>query len=163
MIFRRSTTEDIPSIMEIYAIARQSMRASGNTVQWVNGYPSQSLVEADIARGNHYVGEEEGVIVVAFALVFGDDPTYAVIEGAWQNDEPYATIHRIGSNGRRHGVLHETLEWCFSRINNIRIDTHKQNSPMLHLLEKEGFVRCGVIYVADGTPREAFQKKVRMA
>lgn len=163
MKIRRSTIEDIPSIMEIYDIARQSMRAGGNAVQWVNGYPSQALVEEDIAKGNHYVGEEDGAIIVAFSLVYGDDPTYAVIEGAWQNDEPYATIHRIGSNGRRKGVLHETLEWCFSRINNIRIDTHKQNAPMLHLMEKEGFVRCGVIYVADGTPREAFQKKIQQA
>ena len=75
MKIRRSTIEDIPSIMEIYDIARQSMRAGGNAVQWVNGYPSQALVEEDIAKGNHYVGEEDGAIIVAFALVYGDDST----------------------------------------------------------------------------------------
>lgn len=41
----------------------------------------------------------------------------------------------------------------------IRIDTHKDNKPMLHLIRKNGFTRCGVIIVDDGTPREAFQKK----
>ena len=29
---------------------------------------------------------------------------------------------------------------------------------MQHLLEKNGFTRCGIIHVADGTPRIAYQK-----
>lgn len=29
---------------------------------------------------------------------------------------------------------------------------------MQHILEKNGFARCGIIHVADGTPRIAYQK-----
>ena len=29
---------------------------------------------------------------------------------------------------------------------------------MQHILEKNGFVSCGTIYVADGSPRIAYQK-----
>ena len=29
---------------------------------------------------------------------------------------------------------------------------------MQHILEKQGFVRCGIIYVANGTPRIAYQR-----
>ena len=29
---------------------------------------------------------------------------------------------------------------------------------MRHLLEKNGFKECGIIYVEDGTPRIAFQR-----
>lgn len=29
---------------------------------------------------------------------------------------------------------------------------------MQHLLEKYGFVRCGIIYLPDGAPRIAYQK-----
>ena len=32
------------------------------------------------------------------------------------------------------------------------------NQIMQHLLEKNGFTRCGIIHVADGTPRIAYQK-----
>ena len=39
-----------------------------------------------------------------------------------------------------------------------RADTHADNKIMQHLLEKNGFTRCGVIHVADGSPRFAYQK-----
>ena len=36
------------------------------------------------------------------------------------------------------------------------MDTHADNAPMRHLLEKSGFSHRGTIYVEDGTPRLAF-------
>lgn len=33
--------------------------------------------------------------------------------------------------------------------------------PMQHLFEKNGFERCGVIYVENGTPRFAYQRCAR--
>ena len=53
----------------------------------------------------------------------------------------------IGSAGLEHGALPE-----------LRADTHADNKIMQHLLEKNGFTRCGVIHVADGSPRFAYQK-----
>jgi hypothetical protein len=41
---------------------------------------------------------------------------------------------------------------------NIRIDTHRDNVPMLSLLDKSGFERCGIIYLKNGDERIAFQK-----
>ena len=40
---------------------------------------------------------------------------------------------------------------------NIRVDTHARNLPMRAKIEARGFVRCGIIHVADGTPRIAYQ------
>ena len=31
---------------------------------------------------------------------------------------------------------------------------------MQHLLEKNGFTPCGIIYVANGTPRIAYQRVI---
>ena len=39
----------------------------------------------------------------------------------------------------------------------IRVDTHEGNIPMRKMLEKQGFVYCGVIHLADGSPRVAYQ------
>ena len=39
----------------------------------------------------------------------------------------------------------------------IRIDTHKDNVIMHHILRKYGFQHCGVIFLANGDPREAYQ------
>ncbi len=43
-------------------------------------------------------------------------------------------------------------------MSNFRIDTHNDNKIMQHVIEKNGFIRCGIIYVKDGSPRIAYEK-----
>ena len=157
---RPSQPQDLDTIMQIFDVARLKMRAAGNDVQWVNGYPQRALVEQDITRGESFVCcNAAGEVVATFAFIVGNDPTYDYIEGAWLNNEPYGTIHRLGSLEGVHGVFHAVVEWAKGRIRYVRLDTHEKNTPMLRLAEHEGFVYCGVIYVADGTPRRAFQNR----
>lgn len=160
MTIRKATEADIADIMACYEKAKLLMRASGNHKQWTNGYPSRDIVAGDIAAGNCHVGvDADGRVVMAFALIMGHDPTYSVIEdGRWLNDLPYGTIHRLGSDSTRHGVLRLCTEFCLSRIDNLRLDTHADNLIMQHTAEKLGFKRCGIIYLADGSPRIAYQK-----
>lgn len=158
MKIRNATIEDIDKIMNIYSVARETMRESGNINQWVNGYPQLSLIQDDISKGNCYVVVDEEEVVAVFAFIIGDDPTYHVIEGSWLNDRPYGVIHRIGSNGKAKGIIPFVMEYAFSRIENIKIDTHKDNRIMQHVLEKNGFKYCGVITIEDGTKRVAYQK-----
>lgn len=158
-MIRHATKNDLPRILEIYDVARQFMRQSGNMTQWVNGYPSEPLLRQDIMNGDLYVMEDEGGVYCVFALVMGDDPTYAEIEGAWQDTAtPYGTIHRIGSDGTHRGVLHECVNWAARRISHLRVDTHADNHVMQRCILREGFSYCGVIHVADGTPRVAFER-----
>ena len=49
------------------------------------------------------------------------------------------------------------LDWCFERWPNVRVDTHRDNKVMQHILTKYGFQRCGIIYVKNGTERIAYQ------
>ena len=51
------------------------------------------------------------------------------------------------------------FEWTFRRTDTIRIDTHRDNVIMHHLLSKHGFHRCGVILLANGDPRDAYHKR----
>ncbi len=159
---RNSTPADIDAIMSCYDIARKFMRKSGNRSQWINGYPSRNLVEEDMRNGTGYVGvDESGEIVMAFAFIIGEDPTYAVTEdGKWLNAHPYGTIHRLGSTGKVRGVLKTCVAFCSSLIDNIRLDTHADNIPMQHAAARLGFKRCGIIYCADGSPRIAYQKSI---
>ena len=157
-MIRHATEADLSRILEIYGIARQFMRQNGNMTQWVNGYPSEPLLRQDIINGDLYVMEDESGVYAVFALVIGEDPTYASIEGAWQDNSLYGTIHRIGSDGTRRGVLHECVDWCAGRISHLRVDTHADNLVMRRAIAREGFTYCGVIHVADGTPRVAFER-----
>lgn len=159
MEIRTATIQDIDEIERIYAAARQTMRESGNASQWVNGYPQRTLIENDIAAGELFLIEERGHPCAVFMLSLEDDPTYREIDGVWLNDEPYGVIHRIGSDGTATGILGAALDFAFARIADVRIDTHRNNSIMRHLLQKAGFAECGTIFCHDGSPRIAFHRR----
>ena len=157
MTIRPATYDDIPVLLAIFYYARQQMIWDGNPDQWDDNYPSREQLEEDIRRGVSYVIEQDGVVCATFVFVEGDDPTYDIIDdGAWLNDLPYGTIHRIASSGKIGGVFGCVLDWCTAHCNNIRIDTHQDNARMLHLIEKHGFTRCGIIYTCDHSPRVAY-------
>ena len=159
MEIRKSNPENINEIMSCIETARNLMRESGNLIQWTNGYPSQELMLESIENGFNFLIFENDVVVATFDFIIADDPNYSIIEnGTWLNDEKYGVIHRLASNGKVKGVAQFCFEWCFSQFPNIRIDTHGTNIPMQKVLEKLGYEKCGIIYVADGTPRLAFQK-----
>lgn len=162
VLIRPAGLGDLPLVMEIYDYARAFMRANGNVTQWVNGYPSEELIRQEIQDGHSFVCTDgDGEIVGTFCFILGDDPTYQQIyDGAWLNDEPYGVIHRMGTNGKRKGIAEACLDWSFQHSDNIRVDTHRDNLVMQHILEKNGFKRCGIIYVRDGTERIAYQKIV---
>lgn len=159
---RESRMDDIPQILLVYEQAKLFMRSRGNLEQWTGGYPSELIIAADIAKHQHFIGkDDDGNVLVVFAFIEGKDPTYNYIEdGAWPDNRPYGTIHRIASSGLRAGMLQAALDFCFSRIDTIRIDTHADNHPMLDALKKQHFTRCGIIYLADGNPRTAFHKTI---
>ena len=159
MKIRQAKKSDWESILKVYEIAREYMRQTGNPTQWGNDRPGKELLEEDIKKGELFVGEDDkGDIHFVFAFILGEDPTYSYIEnGSWPSCEPYGTIHRIASDGTACGVVRTAVEYCKNVISNIRIDTHENNKTMQHVLDKLGFVKCGIIYVDDGTPRIAYQ------
>ncbi len=160
MNIRKSTSQDLPQILKIYAHARAVMKASGNPTQWGDSYPPQEMLEEDIDSNRLFVYTVNGRLEAVFAFILGPDPTYAKIEdGQWLNDEvPYGTIHRLASAGDRRGVASEVIAWCLEHCESLRADTHADNKIMQHLLEENGFTKCGIIHVEDGTPRIAYQK-----
>ena len=153
---RPATQADMNRILEIYELARQFMRENGNPTQWGDDHPRRELLEADIRKGQLYVVEEAGNVNGVFVFFIGDDPTYEFIEGAWRSNSPHGVIHRIAGVGG--GIFPAALKFCESQIGHLRIDTHEDNKPMQHVVEKTGFSRRGIIYVEDGTPRIAYDR-----
>ncbi len=159
-MIRLAKTGDMERIEEIFAAARAFMRKCGNPTQWPESYPSRENIQSDIDAGACRVMYDESGVYAVFSLFPGEEPTYArVYEGAWPDDKPYGTIHRIASDGTRRGVLREAVRYCQALVNVIRADTHKNNLPMQRVLEKEGFRRCGIIHLdkAEDYERVAYQ------
>ena len=159
-MFRGARRADLDAILKIYARARQAMADSGNPTQWGDHFPPQELLEEDIDSNRLFLylvnGELEGV----FAFILGPDPTYARIEdGKWLNDTlPYGTIHRVAGDGTVHGLFTACMDFCKRRMSHLRIDTHHDNAIMQHVILKNGFTRCGIIHIASGAERIAFEK-----
>ena len=160
MTIRPATESDIPAMMALFEEAKGIMRADGNMSQWTGGYPQEEVVLRDISSGHSYIIEDGGVPVGTFAFIPGVEPTYlSIYEGEWLDaDAPYATIHRLASTPRSHGVARACFDWCASRCPNLRIDTHRDNSIMRHVVTSWGFLYCGIIYLASGDERLAYQK-----
>ena len=161
MEIRKSTLNDLPTIMQIYNDARKFMRDSGNPDQWNGGHPAEALIRKDIADGLSYVCCDGDRILGVFYYNEGPDPTYLKIyEGFWQNDRPYGVIHRIAVAADAHGmgVARFCFDYCYALCQNLKIDTHLSNAPMQRALLKNGFLPCGIIYIASGDERLAYQK-----
>ena len=156
---RTAIMEDLPRILEIYAYARSFMAQTGNPNQWGKTNPLRELLEQDISRSLLHIVEDETKIHGVFFFSVEEDPTYSVIyDGNWESDAPYGTIHRIAYDGSG-GIFTAALNWCLAQCRHLRIDTHHDNRVMQHVVEKHGFTRRGIIYIADGTPRIAYERQ----
>ncbi|MBO4450951.1 MAG: N-acetyltransferase [Bacteroidaceae bacterium] len=160
-IIREAKPTDITDILQVMEAAKGIMRSSGNMQQWGEGYPSKTVITADMEKNGAFVIEDDGAIVGYFAFLASPEPTYSKIYcGSWLDDEqPYHVIHRIASYPDTHGIFSDIMDFCFSHDTNIRIDTHKDNLIMQHNITKHGFNYCGIIYLASGDERLAYQKK----
>lgn len=160
MDIRHARIDELDQIMNIYVHAKKFMDEHGNEKQWAgsNGVTPEKISKM-ISDDTLYVGEEDGILHFVFAYIQGEDPTYKVItDGAWINDNYYGTIHRLASNGTTKGVVNIVTKWALERLSSLRIDTHHDNVVMQNALAKEGFTRCGIIYLENGDPRIAYQK-----
>jgi hypothetical protein len=170
VVIRPATPADIPALRPVFEAAKGIMRADGNHDQWsAPGFPDDSLLLRDIARGGGFVIESSVMpgltghlaaprIVAYFALLPSPEPTYDVIDGAWLTDEPYGVIHRMASYPEVHGIFSTIIDYAASRFAHLRIDTHRDNRIMQHLIERHGFTYCGIIWLEDGTERLAYER-----
>lgn len=161
MNFRLAKIDELNEILSIYESARHFMSEVGNPNQWGKVNPPPERTVEDIESQRLFVAFEDNMILAVFFFEIGDDPTYATIyNGNWLNDSPYGVIHRIAvsDSARGKGIAGACFDYAFERCRNLKIDTHKDNIPMQRALAKHGFIKCGIIHLANGDERIAYQK-----
>ena len=131
--------------------------------QWHPDYPTQQTILDDIAQNIGYAFTEGNEVIGYCCMIFGDEPAYKEIEGAWKTEKPYAVVHRMSfsSKARGSGLSQEAFrlikDCCLSNhIDAIRVDTQEENKVMQHILGREGFEYCGLIQF-DGGPKLAYE------
>ncbi len=169
MIYRNATKKDIDRIMQILLDARGRIGRLGID-QWQYRYPTRDIVLDDYEKKRLYVAVDDGDHICAvFSVITDGEPTYnKIYDGAWLSGvAKYLAVHRFAvmADCLRRGVASAAMEFVHSCAKEngyvgIRIDTHEGNTPMRGMLEKNGFVHCGRIYLEDGEERFAYEKLV---
>ena len=62
-MIRKAKLEDLEDILNIYHYAREYMKKNGNSTQWGNIHPAQSLIEEDIKKGISYVLYDDEIMM----------------------------------------------------------------------------------------------------
>lgn len=167
MHIRKSTTNDLQQLMEIFHYAQRFL-ASLNIDQWQDGYPNETQILNDIQNKESYVVENnEDEIIATYMLTTSNEPTYNEIDGNWitSTDVIYGVVHRIavGENCTQKGMGKTLISYCEEQLKqqniaSMRIDTHPDNLGMQHILKKLKYTYCGIIKVRNGATRLAFEK-----
>lgn len=155
MVITTATKNDLPSILEIVADARELIE-SLNFNQWTkeSGYPGIDDFVNDLNNMALYVLKTSNYVIGMMALYQGSDENYSYIDGKWLTEtDNYLTIHRLAIKKEYYGTKagQELINYAFKQAQAkkvpVRIDTHKKNIPMNKLALKMGFSLCGTIYI----------------
>ncbi len=167
MNLKQTTLKDIPVIMSIISDAQSYLKDLGID-QWQDGYPNEEQILIDIKNEDSYViDNEENAVMGTVVFTTKIEPTYQNIEGDWitKGDSKYGVIHRLAVSDefRGYGVAKYVFQFCEdelvkSKVQSMRIDTHRRNSGMQKLITSLGYEYCGVIILSSGAERLAFEK-----
>lgn len=154
---------DIYVCNEIIKDGKEFQKQQGFT-QWTEEYPNIDIIREDIKTEKGYVVKVENEIAGYLCIDFTGEPAYDNIQGKWRTKEPYAVIHRMAFSKKFQGigltetVIHSIEELCLLKgIKSIRVDTDFPNKRMQHILEKNGFQKCGII-IFQGSEKIAYDK-----
>ncbi len=153
---RRAQNSDVDKIVQILNDAISFLKESGLS-QWQSGYPNRETVEEDIEKQVAWVLTVDNEVAGYAAVVIGREPTYADIEGKWENNvDTYATIHRIAVSSKFRGMhlsqffLSNIISLTYAQgIHNFRIDTGEKNKIVQHIATGHNFIKRGIIQVDD--------------
>ena len=170
---RSAGMSDLPAICAIAQDARAYL-ASQSVDQWQTEYPAEEDFREDIERGEGWLFTADGEAAGYLCITRRQDPAYYHIQGEWLGCAgPALCLHRIMVRKDMHGsglademislAADLALGWGCTGL---RVDTHPDNAPMLGMLTRNGFERCGAIRLEDcgsetGKMRVALEKLVR--
>lgn len=170
MTYRLANQKDLDRLVAMSNQAKVSFKAK-NIDQWQKGEPNRQVMEASILQSQLHVLEDKGQVVGMITIVPGPEASYASIDGAWLNQEPYFAFHRVcveesmKGRGLAARLFSEAEQYVLKTgVRNIRIDTHPDNQAMQRALAKSGYICCGTLTLTEGSEagdlRFGYQKRI---
>lgn len=153
---RKANRDHLEQIMNVVHDAQENLNAAGID-QWKNGYPDKFNILSDIDQNSLYEIMFEKQIAGIITIQDIPEPNYKTLSGGkWLGSDNYATIHRlaIDSSFSHQGLGKMALISALSlireqQITSVRVDTHRKNQRVQHLVTQLGFKYRGVIHIVD--------------
>ena len=163
--YRKAKLEDIDEIMVAVEDARALLKEEGNG-QWQFGYPNRDDFLNDINNNDLYVVlSDDGEIASVCAITGYEEAYMHLYEGKWLTNYDYLVMHRVAVKKKYRGqgfgkALFEVFieEGKKRGIKSLRIDTHKNNSLLIHLFDLYGFIYCGKAILPPNKDRVMYEK-----
>lgn len=165
MEFRKAEIFDLESIAKIIEDAKDFLK-DNKVSQWQDGYPEIEDLKKDIEKGESYVLLKDSEVIGTSVISLEGESTYNTIEdGKWLSSDKYIVMHRVAISSKYRGknifkeLICEAEKIALDNyIYSIKIDTHKDNKAMQRALCNNGFTKCGIIFLEDGSERVAYEK-----
>ena len=166
IVYRKAIIDDIDEVMIAVEDARALLKEEGNG-QWQFGYPSRDDFINDINNQNLYVvlDNKTGEIASVCAITGYEEAYMHLYEGKWLSDYDYLVMHRVAVKAKYRGLgFGKALFELFidvakkKGIKSLRIDTHINNSLLIHLFNLYGFVYCGKAILPPNKDRVMYEK-----
>lgn len=144
--FIKPSLSDMNIIQSLIKDAQAYLKQNG-VDQWQDGFPSVEVLEEDIKLRTSFLFCKNKIPVAFFVVSFDREEEYHhSLEGSLKLEGEYATIHRtaVSAQERSGGISHFLFDFAmyYAYINGfeiMRIDTHKDNRIMQHIISREGF------------------------
>ena len=162
---RLAKNEDLEKVLSLYRQASLFLKKH-NVDQWQNGYPNQQTFFEDLEKESLYILCNDVEIIGVASILSENDNNYdEIYDGKWLQEGPYVCIHRITVDTMYKGVgnaklfIDKAVELATKLgYASIRIDTHPDNIAMRKFLKRQGFTKCGTIYLETSDLRIGYEK-----
>ncbi len=150
-MIRKAKLPEIAEIVELTRACGKEM-ASRGIYQWNEYYPSRTVLENDIDRGELYLLEDSRVILGIIALTTIIDEEYKSVSWLTPNDNNLY-VHRLAVDPEYQGLGYAQQLMSFAEafalegnFESIRLDTFSQNPRNQRFYEQRGYSRLGEVY-----------------
>lgn len=156
---------DFAAVKNMIAQGRRFQNSLGFE-QWLEGYPSDALLETDFLSRRGYIIVSEGKTAGYVVVDTKGDEEYERLSHIWNLHGEYAVVHRLvlsdeyrGHGLASHVVQHIEKAVAENGLNIIRFDTGLQNTPMQRLLARHSYTNLGEYDFVWGR-RLAYEKQL---
>ena len=155
-MIRKAKHEELDRVVEVIEDAKELFRQDGSD-QWqdTDNYPNYETMKNDFLRDELYVSIHDNQVAGCVVLSDFEEKAYeTVYDGNWLTSGKYMVIHRIAVKKEYYhkGIAKEMMMHIIGvakgkNVSSIKVDTKVENTRMLTLLKKFGFVEIGKIHL----------------